>query len=267
MNLSHAPAARPLAAVIWPETATPYLLDTDPANAAVAARAAPPGGWLLTGAVRVRRDDATLEAWNSLIALDETGRVGAIYDKAHLVPFGEYLPLRPLLTRVGIDKLAQSAVDFSAGPGPRTLAVPGLPPFSVMVCYEAIFPGAVVDRGDRPGWLLNVTNDGWFGTSIGPYQHLAQARFRAIEEGLPLVRAANTGISAFVDPAGRVVASLGLGETGVLDHALPRAVDGGTLYGRIGDLGFLGLAAGALALALGLGRQGLRGGTAVRTKT
>jgi apolipoprotein N-acyltransferase len=251
LRLSQAPAARPLAAVIWPETATPYLLDTVPENAAAVAQAAPAGGLLLTGVVRARQGatDADFRAWNSLMALDARGAILGVYDKAHLVPFGEYLPLRSILSRVGIDKLAQGAVDFSSGPGPRTLHVAGLPPFSPLVCYEAIFPGAVADPADPPAWLLNVTNDAWFGTSIGPYQHLAMARMRAVEQGVPLVRAANTGVSAVFDPLGREIGRLGLGETGVLDTTLPSPIEGGTTYGHHGDWIFAGLVLAAAAAA------------------
>ncbi len=247
LNLSQAPSARPLAAVIWPETATPYLIDILPENAAAVARAAPHGGVLLTGAMRVREGQVgqpdEFQAWNSLVALAETGAILGIYDKAHLVPFGEYLPLRPMLSRFGIDKLAQGAVDFSAGPGPRTLHIAGLPAFSPLICYEVIFPAAVADQADRPEWLLNLTNDAWFGKSIGPYQHLAMARMRAVEQGVPLVRAANTGISVVFDSVGRDLGHLNLGETGILDINLPEARSGITPYARLGDWIVLGIAA------------------------
>jgi apolipoprotein N-acyltransferase len=168
------------------------------------------------------------------------------------VPFGEYVPFREVLS---IAKLTYGAVDFSPGPGPQTIRLPGLPPFSPLICYEAIFPRAVVDTDDRPGFLLNITNDAWFGMSSGPYQHFASARLRAVEQGLPLVRAANTGISAVVDGHGRIVASLGLDVGGVLDAPLPVALDGLTPYARWGD-GWLVLA--LVAGVLALGRQALR---------
>ena len=174
------------------------------------------------------------------------------YDKFHLVPFGEYVPLRRVLT---FAKLTYGIVDFSAGPGPRTLRLPGLPPVGPLICYEAIFPGAVLDRSDRPAWLLNITNDAWFGTSAGPYQHLAIARTRAVEEGMALVRAANTGISAVIDPYGRVMARLGIGERGVIDSALPAPIEGGTLFGRFGDWLTAFAISAALVLALLLGRR------------
>ena len=235
-ELSRAPAARPLAAVIWPETATPYLLDSNPDNARAVAAAAPPGGVLLTGAVRVRQGPGPedIAAWNSLLALDGSGAVLGTYDKAHLVPFGEYLPLRPLLSRVGMDRLAAGAVDFSAGPGPRTLALGGLPPFAVLICYEAIFPASAFSD-TRPEWLLNVTNDAWFGDSDGPPQHLAMARMRAVEQGMPLVRAANTGISAIFDPFGREIGRIPLGRAGTLDATLPPPLQAPPLYAWAGD--------------------------------
>jgi apolipoprotein N-acyltransferase len=168
----------------------------------------------------------------------------ALFDKFHLVPLGEYVPLRGI---VPLEKITAGIGDFSAGPGPRTLALPGLPPVSPLICYEIIFGGDVVDDATRPGWLLNVTNDAWLGISSGPHQHFASARFRAVEEGLPLARAANNGISAMVDPYGRVTALLGLGRTGVLDTTLPQALSA-TLYARYGDA----MAALLLVVTLGL---------------
>jgi apolipoprotein N-acyltransferase len=220
LELSSRPAES-VRAVIWPESATPYPLDREPEARRLIARVVPRGGLLLTGGERFDLESEPPRAWNSLFAVDQTGRILAVYDKHDLVPFGEFLPFRPVLSRLGLEKLTQGTVDFQPGPGRETLKLPGLPPFSPLICYEAIFPGRVVDPGARPDWLLNVTNDAWFGDSSGPYQHFAMARFRAIEEGLPLVRAANTGISAVVDPFGRVRARLDLDVTGVLDAGLP----------------------------------------------
>src|SRR5947199_1684196 len=148
-----------------------------------------------------------------------------------MVPFGEYMPLAEWLP---LDPITPGSTGLSAGPGPRTLSVPGLPPLSPLVCFEAIFPGAVTDPADRPAWLINVTNDAWYGRSSGPYQHFAIARTRAIEEGLPLVRVANNGISGVVDPAGRVVARTQLDAVGHADVPLPAALSP-TLYGSVGD--------------------------------
>ena len=246
-------------AVIWPESAATFYVDESRPVRDFLARAVPPGGHLLTGAPR-RTVSAgrTIAYWNSLHALTPAGAIAATYDKHHLVPFGEYIPLRAVLP---LQALAYGGADHSAGPGPRTVSLPGLPPFSPLICYEAIFPGQVVaddgSGGVRPAWLLNVTNDAWFGQTAGPYQHFQAARLRAVEEGLPLVRAANTGISAVVDAHGRVVGRLGLGVTGVLDARLPPALAGRTPVAQLGQWPLailLGLAAAA-ALALGLGRR------------
>lgn len=208
--------------VVWPETAAPFSVATDADGRALMRSAVPEGGLLITGAVRYRAEGGrVVQIWNGVAALDDRGEVVALYDKHHLVPFGEYTPFRDILP---LDKITVGALDFSAGPGPATLDLPGLPPASPLICYEAIFPGEVTAPGNRPSWLLNVTNDGWFGISAGPHQHLASARLRAVEEGLPLVRAANTGISAVVDAYGREVARLGLGDRGVLDAPLPVAI-------------------------------------------
>jgi len=213
--------------VIWPETATPYLLAGEPDIRARLGAALPAGGLLLTGAVRGEPDGAGgMQVWNSLHAIDDHGALVATYDKFHLVPFGEYMPLRSIFDLV---KLSHGSTDFSRGPGPLSLFIGGLPPVSPLICYEAIFPGNVRHEESPPAWLLNLTNDAWYGISTGPYQHFQQARVRAIEEGVPLVRAANTGISGVVDARGRIVASLGLGETGVIDSPLPVA-KGDTLY-------------------------------------
>ena len=166
--------------------------------------------------------------------IDHTGSVLSVYDKVHLVPFGEYLPFQSLLERLGLMQLTKVRGGFIAGDRRRAMSVPRAPNMLPLVCYEIIFPGEAVPRRERPGWMLNLTNDGWFGASAGPYQHFQQARIYAIEEGLPLVRAANSGISAVVDPLGRVIASLPLGTEGVLDAGLPQPV-APTLYARAGD--------------------------------
>jgi apolipoprotein N-acyltransferase len=234
--------------VIWPEAAVPFPLSADASLRQAIGTIIPPGGLLLTGAPRIAGQGPTFQAWNSLYALDGSGAVLGTFDKFHLVPLGEYVPFRGILP---LEKITPGIGDFSAGPGPRTITVPGLPPFSPLICYEIVFGGAVIDPAARPAWLLNITNDAWFGISSGPYQHFASARFRAVEEGLPLARAANNGISGMVDPYGRVLASLGLGQMGVLDVSLPQPL-APTLYARYGDaiLGLLVLAALALAAAL-----------------
>ena len=250
LALSAAPADHPLAAVLWPEAAAPFLLGRDAAARQAIATIVPHGGYLITGALRANPPPGPIEeVWNSIEALDDRGAVVAHYDKAHLVPFGEYVPLRPWLP---FKKITAGTMDLSAGPGPRTIALPGLPPFAALICYEAIFPGAIVDKSDRPAWMLNVTNDAWYGRSSGPYQHFAIARTRAVEEGLPLVRVANNGISAVVDAAGRVLARTRLDAVGNVDAALPGPA-APTPYGRAGDWMLLALLLlGAVPVAMRL---------------
>ena len=225
--------APPPTHIIWPETAVPYVLANEPQILEMIAEVVPRDGAVLTGAVRVvSKETGGLDVWNSLHAIDGAGAIVATYDKFHLVPFGEYTPFRDILK---IAKLTEGDTDFSAGPGPQSIEIAGLPPVSPLICYEAIFPGGVVAPDLRPSWLLNVTNDGWYGISSGPHQHFQQARMRAVEEGVPLVRVANTGISGVVGPYGRIQALLGLGETGVVDAALPAPLSAPTLYTRWGD--------------------------------
>ncbi len=207
--------------VIWPETASPYLLVQDPGARAAAAALLPSGAVLLAGTVRAEfaANGALSAVFNSLVALDPTGEVVALYDKAHLVPFGEYMPLSGWIPV----RLAAGGMDFSAGPGPVTLTVPGVPSFGALICYEVIFPGAVTPV-PRPAWLVNITNDAWFGESAGPWQHLAAARMRAVEEGLPLARVAQSGISTVFDSLGIRDHVLPLGERGILISPLKRAM-------------------------------------------
>jgi apolipoprotein N-acyltransferase len=169
------------------------------------------------------------------------------------VPFGEYLPFQDFMEKLGFVQLTKVSGGFIPGLRRKPMDVPGAPPMLPLICYEAVFPGDVAARGDRPGWIVNLTNDGWFGVSTGPYQHLQQARLRAIEQGLPLVRAANTGVSAVIDPMGRIVARLGLGAEGVLDSTLPSAI-APTLYARLGDMPSAVLV--ALAIVLVIRRRG-----------
>ncbi len=219
--------------VIWAETAVPFMLANEPTLQKIIGEAVPRRGLIITGAPRASKNKkGPFQVWNSLHAVDERGSVVATYDKAHLVPFGEYVPFRNIL---GMSKITAGHTDFTAGPGPQTLRLKGLPPVSPLICYEGIFPGRVLDPYDRPQWLLNVTNDAWYGRSVGPYQHFAAVRLRAVEEGLPLARVANTGISAVIDPFGRNTARLGLIEAGVIDSPLPQALTSLTPYARYGD--------------------------------
>lgn len=232
--------------LLWPEAALPVLLDEDPALLGQIAALLPEDALLMTGVPRRSLADGEPAYWNSILAIDPQGEILARYDKHHLVPFGEYVPLRDLLP---FERLTEGLGDFSAGPGPATLDLAGAPPVGLAICYEAIFPGAIIDAQDRPAWIFNATNDAWFGTSIGPYQHLAAARMRAVEEGLPLVRAANTGISAVVDAFGTIQDSLSLGQTGVIDAWLPPPLPP-TIYADQGDRMLALLLALALAVCL-----------------
>ncbi len=238
--------------VIWAETAVPFYLAETPDLLRLLGDTAPEDGLLLAGARRrLVEGGRVARLWNSLQAIDGDGRIIATYDKVHLVPFGEYVPFKEWLR---IAKLTTGSVDFSPGDGRPTLRLPGLPPVAPLICYEAIFPGAVADPDDRPEWLLNITNDGWFGLSPGPYQHFAAVRLRAVEEGLPLVRVANTGISGVVDPFGRVTAYLELGRRGVLDAALPRPLPAATPFSRLGNALPVCLASVLLVACAGLAR-------------
>lgn len=224
--------AAPPTLLIWPETAVPFLLANDTLVRIQASRAVPVGGMLLTGSVRSAFGARGRQLFNSLLAIDGRADIRQVYDKTHLVPFGEYIPFRGILP---VEKIVPGQGDFTPGEDFSLFRIDGVPPASPLICYEAIFPGRVTPSGERPGWLLNITNDAWFGDFAGPRQHFAIAAARAVEEGLPLVRAANTGISAVVDPYGRVLSSIGFGVAGVLDSGLPRGLSP-TLYARFGDL-------------------------------
>ncbi len=225
--------------LIWPESAFPFLLTREPDALAQIAALIPEGTVLITGAVRAPElppGQKIERAYNSIYVIDHDGSILSVYDKVHLVPFGEYLPFQDFLEKLGLMQLTKLPGGFIPGERRRPMPVPRAPRMLPFLCYEIIFPGETVPDNERPGWLLNLTNDGWFGISSGPYQHLQQARVRTIEQGLPLVRAANTGISAVIDPLGRIVKSLPLGAEGIMDASLPRRIDA-TLYARTGDSG------------------------------
>jgi apolipoprotein N-acyltransferase len=225
---------------VWPETAFPGYLDYDDAARRIIEQASN-GAPSLVGSIRF---DAQRRPRNSLFALLDGGAIAGVYDKWHLVPFGEYIP-----DWLPLPIMVLPGNGFASGPGPRTLHVPGLPPFGALICYEAIFSGQIVDRNDRPDWLVNVTNDAWFGNSSGPRQHLAAARMRAVEEGLPVMRAANTGISAAFDGRGHELGRIEMLQTGYLGVTLPLPLPA-TLYARFGL--WIPAITSAVALAFGL---------------
>lgn len=237
--------------IIWPETAVQYLLTERPAVLSEIADMIAPGASLITGALR-RPSQNSPGVANSVLVISDTGEIQDSYDKVHLVPFGEYLPFADTLEAWGLRQLISLPGGFISGLERRTLTAGDAPPFSPFICYEAIFPGEVTEAGVRPGWLLNVTNDAWYGDTPGPRQHFQQSVLRSVEEGLPLVRAANTGISAIVDPFGRVVARLDVGEIGVIDGDLPQALPA-TFYSRYGDI-IPAILAVLLAVAVAIGR-------------
>jgi len=250
--------------LIWPESAFPFFIAREADALAQIAALLPPGTALITGGVRPEETAPgarIAHGYNSIYVIDHDGSTLGVYDKNHLVPFGEYLPFQELLESFGLMQLTKVQGGFIAGDRRRLLAVPRAPPALPLICYEVIFPGEVASRsGERAGWMINLTNDGWFGNSTGPYQHLQQARVRAIEEGLPLVRAANTGISAVIDPLGRIIRQLPLGQEGVLDAGLPRPVEP-TWFVRLGDSVAALMLAGAAILVI---RRHLRWTTRAR---
>jgi apolipoprotein N-acyltransferase len=258
VDLTAQPAARRPDVVIWPEGAIPAPAEeifgpaewTGPAIAG----ALQPGQTLIMGAYR---SDGVLDGrvvWrNSLIALHDVGeglRIEAFYDKHRLVPFGEYLPLERWIEPLGIKELVHVGDGFTPGPRPLPIRIPGAPAVQPLICYETLFPG-LAGRGPRPGWIVNISNDAWFGRTSGPRQHLNLASYRAIEEGLPIVRATPTGVSAVIDARGRIVdgSKLDIGERGVIDAQLPAPV-APTLYSRVGDGIFFALAISSLALGV-----------------
>lgn len=254
--------------VLWPESGVPdylregypqrYYLDTYAADPALArqriARTIGPEAMLLTGTVDLEiAGGRAVGARNVVTALDGSGTIRGGYAKAHLVPFGEYLALRWLLEPLGVERLVPGGIDFWPGPGPRSLSLASFGKAGVQICYEIIFSGQVVDRADRPDYLFNPSNDGWFG-AWGPPQHLAQARLRAIEEGLPVLRATTTGISAVIDARGVVRAHVPRHRAGRLDGLVPAALPP-TLFSRAGNLLPLGWALALLFAALVASRR------------
>ena len=233
--------------ILWPEAAlvSPLAIDQMgsahrsmvPLERIRAAGSVPPGDLLVTGGLALRVDSSgeVAGATNSVFALTPSGELIGRYDKSHLVPYGEYLPMRPLLSAIGLSRLAPGDLDFASGPGPRTIDLPNFGKMGVQVCYEIIFSGSVVDEHNRPAFIFNPSNDAWFGR-WGPPQHLAQARLRAAEEGLPVLRATPTGISAVIDGRGNIVKSLPWRTAGVIDAVLPPAAKAPPLFARFGNL-------------------------------
>ncbi len=233
--------------IVWPESAVAFLIDESEGAKNVIRHSLVEGQFLLTGTLRRSRPDPSADYFTSIIAFDHTAKVVGVYDKWRLVPGGEFLPFAAILQPLGFQKIVSLPGGFVSGPGAGAIELPDLGRLGALVCYEVAFPNDLVAAGPRPKALINVTNDGWFGQSTGPYQHLAQVRMRAIEQGLPILRSANTGISAVFDAYGREVASLGLGKKGYLDVHLP-VPSTDTFYSRYGDWTLAGM---VLLVALG----------------
>lgn len=217
---AHAGGIGDVTHLIWPESPFPFVLDRTPQAMEAISRALPAGTTLITGAIRTEVDSGQTQYFNTLHVIDKLGLRGS-YDKVHLVPFGEYLPFGNLLRSVGLEQFVHVIGGFTAGKARRTLHVPGLPAAVPLICFEAIFPHEVGHAFSGDGVFITLTNDAWFGNTPGPYQHFAQARMRAIEFGQPMIRSANSGISAVIDGYGRIIASLPLGAVDVLDSPLP----------------------------------------------
>ncbi len=233
--------------IVWPEAAMPFVPLSQPIALEEIGRMLPVGATLLAGAIRVEPETAqrSRRVYNTLLGFqrgDSANHI-ATYDKTHLVPFGEYLPFQHVLGAIGLRGLASERGGFASGPEPRgVIDIPGLGKVAPLICYEAIFPTRVVQSLDRPRALVMVTNDGWFGDTTGPRQHFHMARVRAVEEGIPVIRSANNGISAMIDPVGRLIEKLDLDVRGTIDASLPPSVSSPPLYARVGDAPFAVLA-------------------------
>ncbi|MCP3729828.1 apolipoprotein N-acyltransferase [Sphingomonas sp. MG17] len=251
--------------IVWPEGSVDYWIEqgypaewygkADPRTVRqmIALTLGPKDMALIGGNALLFGGDKTLDAaTNSVFAIDPMGGIRGRYDKAHLVPYGEYLPMRTLLQPLGLSRLVAGEIDFAPGPGPRTLDVPGFGKVGMQICYEIIFSGQTVDPGNRPAILFNPSNDAWFG-AWGPPQHLAQARMRAIEEGLPILRSTPTGISAIIDAHGRIAAAAGMGEAKAIEAPMPAALPP-TLFARFGNLLAFLIAGGLLIAAIAIRR-------------
>ena len=244
LSLSAGPSknAKPITHIIWPESIVPFLIDESPEGLAEVAKMLGPDKILLTGAVRRSAPSNSADFFTSILMIDGNAKVLGHYDKSHLVPGGEFLPLAWLLEPFGFRQIIAMPEGFRAGSGPESIAIPGAGLVGLQVCYEAIFPAEAVDPKRRPNWLVNVTNDGWFGNSTGPRQHLSQLRLRGIEQGLAIARSANSGISAVFDPFGRPIFQSGMDIADVFDAPLPQSIGPGA-YALHGDKVLLALIA------------------------
>ena len=234
LNLTKSTGFDDITHVVWPETAIPEFINHLPILETMIAKTAPKNGAIITGALRAEITPLghIEKMWNALYVITRDG-IQQTYDKHHLVPFGEYVPLRSMIPMV--EKITHGNIDFSAGPEPTTIKTDHFPPFSPLICYEVIFPGHVTNKTAPAQLMINITNDAWYGMTAGPYQHLNLARIRSVEEGIPLIRAANNGISAVINPYGQIIAKTKLGTTDIIDSPLPKALGKPTIYSQFGN--------------------------------
>ena len=248
INLSKSQPLDNVRLVVWGETASPFYLDRDEQHLQEVTAAVPENGFLITGLLRAGMENGVFIPFNSMFVIDKKGNIRDYYDKSHLVPFGEYLPLRDYLPSF-MEPVANVVGDLGRGEKFKNLQVAGLPLMGGAVCYEVIFPKGVINPLHKPEILVVVANDGWYGISAGPYQHLVAAQMRAVEEGVTVIRSANTGISAVVSPYGDIYGKIALNEVGISDVELPKQLSRATLYNRFGNWLLLGM----ILLCVGLG--------------
>lgn len=235
ISLSQSPGLEDIDFVIWGETASPYPLDMDSAHLQQITAAIPANGYLITGVVRYEGDSwYNYKPYNSMFVINKQAQILAHYDKSHLVPFGEYIPLRQYLP-AWIKPVANTIANFKSGSGPKNIHIGNHPDFGTLICYEIIFPHQIINSDSKPKWLINLTNDGWYGESQGPYQHFAATRLRAVEEGISIFRVANSGISAGITPLGEIMGKIDLNQVGFFDFNLPESSSIFTIYNRYGN--------------------------------
>lgn len=235
LKLSQSPGLEKVDFVIWGETATPFPLDLDDSHRRMLKLATPQKGYLVTGLVRYNFDSyGAYQPLNSMFVINDQAQIKDYYDKSHLVPFGEYIPLKKYLPS-WIRPVTNIIGNFKSGAGPKRIKIADYPTFGGLICYEIIFPHQIINSQERPDWIINLTNDGWYGNSAGPHQHLVTARLRAVEEGITIVRSANSGISAVISPFGETIDSIPLGKSGILDIKLPQQLQLITAYSICGN--------------------------------
>ncbi len=234
LDISSSKSMRQPNAIIWGETASPFVLDRDFEHIQQVASILPKGGYLITGMISYHPINGRYRPHNSMVVINDKGLVEDYYHKSHLVPFGEYIPFREYLPEY-FRPVVNVIGEFGKGKGPKIISVDGLPSFSGVICYETIFPGKIVDRDNRPNFIINITNDGWYGDSSGPYQHWVAAKLRAVEEGITVVRAANNGLSGVISAYGQEKKKMNLNDKGYIDVFLPKSLKNTTLYSLFGN--------------------------------